>query len=82
MSGLIDGQHDPGPATEPPDPPVGSGGPPPGTDVGDVDTRLVDVAVRLDRRNVWRAGWLAVAVVALAALGSSSSTTAARSSSP
>src|SRR3954453_22975415 len=43
MSGLLDGQHDTGPTTEPPDPPVGFGDGPRGTDVGDVDTRLVDV---------------------------------------
>ena len=34
-----------------------------------MDTRLVDVQVRFDRRSVWRAGWLAVAIVAIAALG-------------
>ena len=69
MSGPIDGRHGPGPATEPPDPRVGSEVDPTGSDAGDVETRLVDVQVRFDRRSVWRAGWLTVAIVAIAALG-------------
>jgi predicted PurR-regulated permease PerM len=69
MSGPIDGRHGPSPATEPPDAWVGAEVDPSGSDAGDVETRLVDVQVRFDRRSVWRAGWLTVAIVAIAALG-------------
>jgi predicted PurR-regulated permease PerM len=41
--------------------------------VGPADTsteaRSIDVQVRFDRRSVWRAGWVTVAIVAFAALG-------------
>ena len=80
MSGPIDGQPDTGPTAEPSTGRLGSDVEPPGTPAaaaarfepssgGDADSRLVDVQVRFDRRSVWRAGWLAVAIVAIAALG-------------
>jgi len=69
----MDGQLAAGPAADPPNRPatsrVHSGdGDAAGGDTA-ADPRSVDVQVRFDRRSVWRAGWVAVAIVAFAALG-------------
>ena len=60
MSGPTDGQLTQGAGAEP--------GPRVGSDEI-TDPRSVDVQVRFDRRSVWRAGWITVAIVASAALG-------------
>ncbi len=68
----MDGQQGPDPTVEPSSELLGSPaeltGPEP-SDGAAVETRVVDVEVRFDRRSVWRAGWLTVAIVAIAALG-------------
>jgi predicted PurR-regulated permease PerM len=71
----MDGHPDSGAATEPSTGRLGGDVDAPGVAAGDigqageVETRLVDVQVRFDHRSVWRAGWVAVAIVACAALG-------------
>ena len=77
MSGPMDGQLAPGPAAEPPGGRLGSDdvanlsySTAAGTNeaAGGAQPQTVDVQVRFDRRSVWNAGWLTVAIVAFAAL--------------
>ena len=58
-----------GPAIEPTTPSPTATSPTPAATGSTAPPGATDVVMHLDRRNVWRTGWVLVAVVALAALG-------------